>query len=92
MYQQRAFVLGQVVLRAPRLGQIPGWGPGSALAIMPGTATGPATTGQGSTPVEWGTTPAPFAVAPSRKPSLADIAMMGGIAAAAAAAVYGLLS
>jgi len=90
MYQQRAFVLGQVVLRSPRLGQIPGWGPGSALAIMPGTS--PATTSIGPTKPTNATPSDPSAVIPPRKPSLADVAMMGGVAAAAAAAVYGLLS
>lgn len=90
MYQQRAFVLGQVVLRSPRLGQIPGWGPGSAMATMPGT--GPATTSYGPTSPTGATLEDPSAVVPPRKPSLADVAMMGGIAAAAAAAVYGLLS
>jgi hypothetical protein len=90
MYTQRAFVLGQVALRGRRLGQIPGWGPGSALAIMPGVA--PATTSFGPSAPMNATPTDPSAVVPAPKPSIADVAMMGGIAVAAAAAVYGLLS
>lgn len=89
MHTQRAFFLGQVPLRGQRLGQIPGWGPGSALAIMPGS---PATTNIGPTHPTNATPSDPSAVIPGRGPGVADVLAMGGIAVAAAAAVYGFLS
>lgn len=89
MHTQRAFFLGQVPLRGQRLGQIPGWGPGSAMAIMPGA---PATTSYGVTAPTNATPSDPSAVVPGRGPGVANVVAMAGVAVAAAAAVYGLLS
>lgn len=86
MFDQRALVLGQVVLRGRRMGQIPGWGPGMSLAIMPPTTSAGPTFPMNAVSTD------PSAGIPSRKPGTADILMMGGIGAVAAAAVYGMLS
>lgn len=68
------------------MGQIPGWGPGTSIAIMPSQVSAGPAFPMSAVPQD------PSAVVPKAPMSTVDMVMMGGVAAAGAAAMYALLS